>query len=71
MSRSHDHGHSKVPALDLNSKKLRNAFYIGICLSVAWKIEKGYFSLQKIFGNREKLFCLFEHGDVVYVVKVL
>ena len=38
MSHSHDHGHSKVPALDLNSKKLRNAFYIGIFLNSAFVI---------------------------------
>ena len=38
MSHSHDHGHSHVPALDLNSKKLRNAFYIGIFLNSAFVI---------------------------------
>ena len=38
MSHSHDHAHSHVPALDLNSKKLRNAFYIGIFLNSAFVI---------------------------------
>ncbi len=38
MSHSHDHAHSHVPALDLYSKKLRNAFYIGIFLNSAFVI---------------------------------
>ena len=33
MSHSHEHNHSNVPQMDLNSKKLRNAFYIGIFLN--------------------------------------
>ncbi len=38
MSHSHEHSHSHVPQLDLNSKKLRNAFYIGIILNSAFVV---------------------------------
>ena len=38
MSHSHEHSHSHVPQMDLNSKKLRNAFYIGIFLNSAFVI---------------------------------
>lgn len=38
MSHSHSHGHSHAPQLNLNSKKLRNAFIVGIILNSVFTI---------------------------------
>lgn len=67
MSHSHDHGHSHVPALDLNSKKLRNAFYIGIFLNVVFVV------IEAVVGWRQNSLALLSDAghnlsDVVSLV---
>lgn len=67
MSHSHDHSHSHIPAMDLNSKKIRNAFYIGIFLNVVFVV------IEAIVGWRQNSLALLSDAghnlsDVVSLV---
>lgn len=67
MSHSHDHSHSHVPQMDLNSKKIRNAFYIGIFLNVVFVV------IEAIVGWRQNSLALLSDAghnlsDVVSLV---
>ena len=67
MSHSHDHSHSHVLQMDLNSKKIRNAFYIGIFLNVVFVV------IEAIVGWRQNSLALLSDAghnlsDVVSLV---